>query len=195
MTLRLNGSTSGYIEIDAPAVAGTRTLVLPTDSIQPGLVLLNTTSFSAASTVSVNNCFSSTYDNYLIKLLATNSSAGNFLTRLRTSSDDSGANYSDQLLYGSGSTASANRQSGQTSWRTGYAGTSDSGTLTLELFAPNLAAYTKGNFGGCVFVGSTQEATYGSVAHNATTQFTGFTIFPSVGNFTGTVRVYGYRNS
>lgn len=30
MTLRLNGSTSGYVEIDAPAVAGTSALTLPT---------------------------------------------------------------------------------------------------------------------------------------------------------------------
>lgn len=30
MTLRLNGSTSGYTEIEAPAVAGSNTLVLPT---------------------------------------------------------------------------------------------------------------------------------------------------------------------
>ena len=30
MTLRLNGSTSGFTEIDAPAVAGSNTLVLPT---------------------------------------------------------------------------------------------------------------------------------------------------------------------
>jgi hypothetical protein len=30
MTLRLNGSTSGYTEIDAPAVAGSNMLVLPT---------------------------------------------------------------------------------------------------------------------------------------------------------------------
>ena len=29
MALRLNGSTSGYVEIDAPAVAGSNTLVLP----------------------------------------------------------------------------------------------------------------------------------------------------------------------
>lgn len=30
MTIRLNGSTSGYTELDAPAVAGSNTLVLPT---------------------------------------------------------------------------------------------------------------------------------------------------------------------
>jgi hypothetical protein len=31
MTLRLNGSTSGYIEIDAPAVAGNQTFIVPND--------------------------------------------------------------------------------------------------------------------------------------------------------------------
>jgi hypothetical protein len=30
MTIRLQGATSGYTEIDAPAVAGSNTLVLPT---------------------------------------------------------------------------------------------------------------------------------------------------------------------
>lgn len=29
MTLRLNGSTSGYTEIDAPAIAGSNSIVLP----------------------------------------------------------------------------------------------------------------------------------------------------------------------
>ena len=39
MTLRLNGSTSGYTEIDAPAVAGANTLVLPTGNGSSGQVL------------------------------------------------------------------------------------------------------------------------------------------------------------
>ncbi len=40
MTLRLNGSTSGYTEVDAPATAGNNTLVLPTGngSAQQALV-------------------------------------------------------------------------------------------------------------------------------------------------------------
>ena len=32
MTLRLNGSSSGFTEIDAPAAAGSNTLTLPTSS-------------------------------------------------------------------------------------------------------------------------------------------------------------------
>ena len=39
MTLRLNGSASGYTEIDAPAVAGNNTLVLPTGNGVAGQVL------------------------------------------------------------------------------------------------------------------------------------------------------------
>ena len=39
MTLRLNGSTSGYTEIDAPAVAGSNTLTLPTGNGSSGQVL------------------------------------------------------------------------------------------------------------------------------------------------------------
>jgi hypothetical protein len=39
MTIRLNGATSGYTEIDAPAVAGSNTLVLPTGNGSSGQVL------------------------------------------------------------------------------------------------------------------------------------------------------------
>ncbi len=39
MTLRLNGSASGYVEIDAPATAGSNTLVLPTGNGTNGQVL------------------------------------------------------------------------------------------------------------------------------------------------------------
>ena len=39
MTLRLNGATSGYTEIDAPAVAGSNTLVLPGGNGSAGNIL------------------------------------------------------------------------------------------------------------------------------------------------------------
>jgi hypothetical protein len=39
MTLRLNGSTSGYTEIDAPAAAGNNTLLLPTGNGSNGNIL------------------------------------------------------------------------------------------------------------------------------------------------------------
>jgi len=41
MTLRLNGNTSGYTEIDAPAVAGSNTLTLPTGAGSANQLLKN----------------------------------------------------------------------------------------------------------------------------------------------------------
>ena len=41
MTLRLNGSTSGYTEIDAPAVAGSNTIVLPSGNGSANQLLKN----------------------------------------------------------------------------------------------------------------------------------------------------------
>ena len=43
MTLRLNGSTSGFTEIDAPAVGGSNTLVLPTGNGTANQILRNGT--------------------------------------------------------------------------------------------------------------------------------------------------------
>ena len=41
MTLRINGSTSGYTEIDAPAVAGSNTITLPTGNGSANQLLKN----------------------------------------------------------------------------------------------------------------------------------------------------------
>jgi hypothetical protein len=41
MTLRLNGSTSGYTELDAPAVAGSNTITLPTGAGSANQLLKN----------------------------------------------------------------------------------------------------------------------------------------------------------
>ena len=53
MTLRLNGSTSGYVELDAPAVAGTTALTLPDTS---GTVAVQGEAYgrSATATVATN---------------------------------------------------------------------------------------------------------------------------------------------
>jgi len=56
MTLRLNGSTSGYVEIDAPATAGSNTLVLPTGNGSNGQYLQTNGSGALSwATVSTSN--------------------------------------------------------------------------------------------------------------------------------------------
>jgi hypothetical protein len=64
LTLRLNGSTSGYTEIDAPAVAGSNTLVLPSGNGSNQQVLAGngsgTLSWSNRPILQVVNATSST---------------------------------------------------------------------------------------------------------------------------------------
>ena len=58
MTLRLAGSTSGYTEIDAPAVAGSNTLVLPASNGSAGQLLKNGStagSLEFSSSVSIDS--------------------------------------------------------------------------------------------------------------------------------------------
>ncbi len=63
------------------------------NSLSSGLVLLNTTSFSAVSSQSVNDVFSATYENYFL-LVRTTASSDNINIRMRVSgSDDSTSNY------------------------------------------------------------------------------------------------------
>jgi hypothetical protein len=58
MTLRLNGATSGYVELDAPAVAGTTSLTLPLTGF--GKVLQVVYGSTTTTTTSTNNTFSDT---------------------------------------------------------------------------------------------------------------------------------------
>ena len=53
-----------------------------------GLVLLNTTSFSAVSSQSINDVFSATYKNYLVQFVGTQSTSAGFTMRLRVSGAD-----------------------------------------------------------------------------------------------------------
>jgi hypothetical protein len=158
-----------------------------------GMVLLNTTSFSAVASQSVTSIFSSTYDNYRIIYNLTGSTSTNTLMRLRTSSDDSSASYNKQYLYAASTTVLAARSNGQTSWLLGDHGT-DLTFNTTDLIGPNLAQPTGGfQLAGQLFASGSNNWFSNVLGHTASTQFTGFTIYPASGTITGTVSVYGYN--
>ena len=169
--------------------------VVPTSGISssPGSTLINTTTFTAQASVSLNSVFSATYDNYLVSFNVTASSATVLRSRLRVSgADNTGSNYANGSIYvgvyNSQTLASVNNVTatyltlGSTSSTVGIGG-------TITYIAPFVTQYTKAtaqNVGqflenvGCVF--------------NATTSFDGFSFFPDSGTITGTIRVYGLRN-
>ena len=199
MPIRLNGSTSGYIELAAPAVAGNTVLTLPTDSIQPGMVLVGASTFSSASTVSINNCFTSAYENYVLFIRLTEASATSTISsRLRVGGTDaSGGDYFWQDVSGFGSTAGAGQSSGQTAFSFGTVLNTgaDRYAYRFDLYGPQLAVKTLGLYeGGYQNNGGTYITNQINTVHTASTSYDGISFYPSSGTITGTIRVYGYRN-
>ena len=196
--VRLYGSTSGYTELAPPAVApdgvlslpsGTGTIAKTTDQ---GLVHINTTTFTAVSSVSLNNVFTSDYENYRI-VLSRNSSAGDYLSmRLRSSGVDTTSadyDYIRVFVYGSGTVAGF-RGLSDTSWSLGYYPTVRIGNCSADIYGPNLAASSQYAATG----GSGQELTTLMGELDLATSYDGFTLIPSAGNMTGNISVYGYKN-
>ncbi len=162
------------------------------------LVLISSTSFTAQSTVSLNNIFSSTYDNYRFVFTTTSNSATGYLfMRLRSAgSDITGSNYFSSVVQAAYANTSLGNDGGgnsQSTWnRFGYYdGTTDALTITGDILLPFATAFTSfNNFRARSGYGSE----FATGVYKATTSVDGITIYPAGGTITGTVRVYGYRN-
>lgn len=186
MGLRLNGSTSGYVELQAPAVAGSTVLELPLLLIKPALVLITTQSFTAASTVSLDSVFTSDYDNYRFVLRMQSSGSHTPTWRLRAAGvDDSGAtnyyNSTNGATGGSGSSFSISSTS---------IGSADTTFMVSEVSGPALAAQTT-----CITITNQTSGFQGTDLYQTartSTVYDGLTVIPSAGTITGTISVYGY---
>jgi hypothetical protein len=159
-----------------------------------GMVLLNTTSFSAVASQSVNDVFSATYENYLILLnVPTATIADSILMRLRVSgSDNSSSNYYWSLIYqnfsGATTPQGANSNGLTTAFRVGYS--SSTTRASIQLFSPFATSQT--SFNADAGNHNSDFALSGGNT-SVTTSYTGFTIIASSGTLTGTVSVYGYN--
>jgi hypothetical protein len=171
--------------------------VAPTTS--QGLTLINTTSFSGVSSISVNDVFSSTYENYKVFVNWTGTADDFFLIRYRVSgTDNTSANYfsNDFSMLSNGTTLTGTNSNGTTSGKFGYQGASvETSNLEATIFSPQISTKTTGwittaiRWGGAV---SSWRPCGGSLS--VTTSYTGFTLLPGTGNITGTIRVFGVAN-
>lgn len=161
-----------------------------------GLVHVNTTTFSAVSSVSLNNVFSATYDNYRIIVTHTAQNSDRSLQmRMRSSgSDNTTATYNYQVFNASGASVSASRATAASFFNCGVTDSADPvGLLVGDILSPFLTYRSS-------IVTQAMSPFSGSYMRNAvgyfdsTTSFDGFTLFPDAGNITGTIRVYGYNN-
>ena len=153
-----------------------------------------TTTFSASSAVNVNDVFSATYSYYVIKLDLVGSANTGLSLRYRVSgSDDTTANYNAQRITAYGGTVDGSRATNATSHGLDYV-TTNGDYYSMEVFNPFETVKT-GLLSKGVNDTATCEFRTNGYAFNATTSFTGFSIFPATGNITGTLRVYGLANS
>ena len=195
--------TAAFINlIIAQVNAQGHTAVIPTSVAGTGVTLgsAGKVSFSASTAVSVNGCFTSTYDNYLLVFDLTTSGAASINITLRLAGTDAVTNYDSQRLLAQSATASAAQSLASTAWvgsgGAGVASATHSGTMTL--FSPALAVATRAQIDNNITPNpmTTSAAYYkGALLHRTTTAYDGFTFTPGTGNITGNVRIYGFNNN
>jgi hypothetical protein len=157
-----------------------------------------TVSFSGASSVSLNNVFSSTYRNYKIIITGTGpSDTLNF--RLRVSgADATGSEYwygFMWLAFNAAAMQTPTVAENATSCKVGEFGGS-ANAFTVDITGPFLAATTAMNMHNSFSRGTStgQARTFvGGCFHDLATSYDGFTFYCDSGTMTGNVSVYGYK--
>ena len=157
-----------------------------------GLTLIGTTTFSSSSAVNINNVFSATYDNYRVVATFSAAPSADLLFRYRVSgSDNTTSNYALQGQDVSGTSTNSFRITADDKGRFGV-GAGDETGFAVDMFSPFLSrkkrAQSTSNRGAV----ATPEIAFFWNTFNATTSFTGLTIYPASGTVTGEISVYGY---
>jgi hypothetical protein len=157
------------------------------------LVRITKVTFSGSSSVNIDNCFSSTYDFYLIQAQITGTSAGSYIyNRMRSGgTNNTASTYSSVNTYvqwsggGSGWDPAASVSYGVC----GYLRTVDQQAMDIRIMNPFVAQYT-------VWTNQMPDPTYkndfGGI-HATKTSFDGISIYPSGGTITGELNIYGYK--
>lgn len=167
--------------------------------IPAALVFISATTIgTGVSSVTVSSAFSSTYENYLVTVAGADCSATARIRIALGASATGTAYYSLASTLGSGGTDQINRTNNGTYIEGGYWSTSDSTSITMVVYSPNVVRHTTvtGQSVGTDANGTeTILANFGGGVED-TTQYTAFTLSPSAGTLTGgTIRVYGISNS
>jgi len=161
-----------------------------------GLSHIVTTTFSASTAVSFNNCFSSGFDYYKIYCEMTASASSSLRYRYRASGTDiTFSGYQRQQIFGNNTTLNGARVDNFTF---GVFGNTGNGLNAFDIttYKPFVNS-TKATI-STVVTDAVATATRGGLeltGFSAAASYDGITIFPEIGNITGTIRIYGLRNS
>jgi hypothetical protein len=163
-----------------------------------GLVYVTDTSFSGTG-FSINNCFTSTYDNYRIEINGYANSNADLSFRFRSSGSDLTTTvyqYASQGSYGGVRNDAAG--TGQTAIGfTPSMGNNRYSGAAIEVYGPNTTYSWKTTNTNCSFSHDATGVIVRNVAGacNSATQFDGFSIITGGATIVGTCTVYGYRKA
>jgi hypothetical protein len=200
-----NAYTKSETDGIAAAAAGLRMVVPTSVAVGSGtgsVDAIGNVTFSGATSISINGCFNSTYDNYKVILSISSVSGTNpyIHFRMRTSGTDN----SSSIYTWNESTSNSNSTSivtdysngGTAQWLLAKANTGNMSNKIIEISNPFLTQ---------VSAFSCLSQSYNVVASNssnsliqgtttATTSFDGTSFYVTSGNLTGTLRIYGYKD-
>lgn len=163
-----------------------------------GFVHLQTTTVSAASTITFTNVYSASFSNYLITISGSNSVANAQLAYRNAISGtpSTSSDWNAIEVYSNNATSPSNYAGGLSDRIHASDGGTGSTTGLVYVFYPFLQRQTRvqasssgfsssGSFANLIIAGGFQ---------NNSTSYDGFVFTHNTGNFTGDISVYGIRN-
>jgi hypothetical protein len=152
--------------------------------------------FTGTTSVLLNNCFSSAYDNYKIVISNLASSAGNLLSYQMSSAGTAvgTSTYSHQRHYTQVTSVGGERTGPTTSSSLSYVSTGALNSVSFEIINPFLSTVTK-----TTSIGNYSDPTFPYYIdifngyHSTAASYDGIRIF-SASTISGTIRIYGYNN-
>ena len=147
---------------------------------------------TGVSSVSLNGVFTSTYDNYRIISRFIGSTGATSNMRMRLAGTDSTTGIYGRFGGYAGAASGNTNSSAQGSWVAGDLTSSNYTVATFDITAPAIAQKTVCN---SLVSDPANILGYWQLNHDTATAYDGITFYPGAGNITGTIRVYGYKNS
>ena len=166
----------------------------------PGLVCVKAeTAFTTVASITVDNVFTSSYTDYILKFRATASAANALYFQLRVGGVTNTTNWVWQSLEANNTTVSATTASAQSQFRAGnFENDISNLSSQLNIYSPAEAVVTT-VYGDNIYTSGTSTTNMvnwkSSGYNNNATAFDGFVLSISAGTISGVYSVYGYSKT
>jgi len=174
------------------------TQIIPTSvavSSGSGSVTANgSVSFSGVTGITLNGCFTAAYDNYKIMLNSVSSAMIAIYAQTASAGTANSSSYKWQQVGVLNGGASNSGNNSTTSGELGFLSNNGYSGLEFSVLNPFTSSFTT-MFGDFIYTaGADFIYRKTCVKHEVASSFDGIRLSTPSGNFTGTIRVYGYNN-